>query len=162
MAVFPFLERVIEFRTDLGVVVRACRSYLTFEFGDGTGGSIQWLAIIDSAAPFSVLPFTLWHDNKLPWQRLGSHLTRNDRPDRAALTWLGVPCELGETQVALVDKATDSRSRPLRLLAKFALARVSSPAEKEALLGYSFVSDNSLTLSMKGVAGKIVGSLTVE
>ncbi len=162
MVSFPFLERTIEFRTDLGVVVRARRSYLTFEFTDGGGNPFQNLAIIDTAAPFSVLPFTLWHVNKLAWQRLGTHLTRKGKPDLAALTWLGVPCELGETQVVLVDRAAGIRSRPLRLLAKFALSRAPSHAEKEALLGDSFVLDNSLTLTMKGLAGQLVGSLTVD
>jgi hypothetical protein len=162
MTVIPIQEKTIEFRTDLGVVVRASRAYVHIELLDGKSVWSQRLAMIDTAAPWSVLPCWLWQDLNLSWQPLGSQLTREGKADVSALTWCGVPCQLGETRVVLVHPPTNVRSRPLRLLAKFALARVASPIEKEALLGHSFVIDNSLALSMKGVAGLLQASLTVD
>jgi hypothetical protein len=86
MADIPLLERSIEFRTDLGSVVRAVRPYVAIEFIDGAGNVFQWLAMFDTGAPFSVLPYTLWQEHNIIWNLLGSQLLRGDKLDAAALT----------------------------------------------------------------------------
>jgi hypothetical protein len=162
MAEIPFLERAVAFRTDLGAVVRAVRPYVPIEFIDGAGNVFHWLAMIDSGAPFSVLPYTLWHEHNIIYNLLGSQLLRGDKLDAAALTWQGVPCRLAETPIRLVDQRANARSRPLLLTAKLVLAPISSSLEKEAILGDSFLVDNSLALSMRGIADKLKGTFTVE
>ena len=118
--------------------------------------------------PFSVVPFSLWQEQNLTWNPLASQFLRGDNQlDAAALTWQDVPCRLGEIPIRLVDQQGDTRSKPLLLTAKFALSRIPSALEKEAILGESFIVDNSLTLSMRGIAGKAgrclyAGGLTIR
>jgi hypothetical protein len=162
MAAFPFIEKAIEFRTDLGCVLRAARPYIAIEFIDGAGNVLQYLAMFDSGAPFSVLPNTLWQGQNLNWNLLGSQLVRGDSLDAAALTWQGLPCQLGETPVRLVDQSSDTRSGPLLLTAKFVLSRIPSSLEKEAILGVNFLVDNSLVLGLRGLADRLEGAFTVE
>jgi hypothetical protein len=73
-----------------------------------------------------------------------------------------VPCRLAETPIRLVDQSANTRSRPLLLTAKLVLSRIPSALEKEAILGESFLVDNSLALSMRGIADKLEGTFTVE
>jgi hypothetical protein len=72
-----------------------------------TRGALQGDARLDTGAPFSILPYTLWHDQYLPWQVLGQQLlTLGGTPLPRALTWQGIPCHFGVAQVRLVDEST--------------------------------------------------------
>src|SRR5205807_6415542 len=94
---------------------------------------------IDSGAPFSVVPYTLWHQHRLSWQLLGTELyTPGGQLDCEALTWLGVPCSFGELKIRLVDEFRH-RSRFLRLVAKLPVQPVASHLERVALLGCNFL-----------------------
>jgi hypothetical protein len=162
MADIPLLERAIEFRTDLGSVVRAVRPYVPVEFIDGAGNLFHWLAMLDSGAPFSVLPYTLWQEHNIIYNLLGSQLLRGNKLDATALTWQGMPCRLGEIPIRLVDQRANTRSRPLLLTAKLVLSRIPSSLEKEAIIGANFLVDNSLALSMRGIEDKLEGAFAVE
>ena len=82
----------------------------------------QELMRLDTGAPFSVVPYTLWHDGALPWQPLGTEFwTQAGLQDRGALLWQGIPCQFGELQIRLVDEV-NQRSRPLRTMLNFSLA----------------------------------------
>jgi hypothetical protein len=163
MTHIPLLEKSISFRTDMGFVVRAIRSYVTIEFTDSVGNILERLAMVDSGAPFSVVPYSLWHEQNLNWNPLASQFLRSDNQvDVAALTWQGVPCRLGEIPIRLVDQQGDARSRPLLLTAKFALSQIRTSLEKEVILGDSFIVDNLLTLSLRGIGGKLDGAYTLE
>jgi hypothetical protein len=162
MAIIPFVERVIEFQTELGVIARAWRPYVVLEFTDTRGSTFRRAAVVDSGAPFSVLPFTLWNDKDLAWQFLGNQFLVGNRPDIAALTWQGVPCQFGETQVRLLDDQKGVRSALLTLRAKFPIAKAPSHMEKEALAGNSFLLDNFLTQAMRGGEDWLDGVFLVD
>jgi hypothetical protein len=162
MAVIPFVEKVVEFQTDLGVVARAWRCYVVLEFTDGAGNNFRYPCMVDSGAPFSVVPFFLWHDRNLAWQLLGNHFFSGGQPDVTALTWQGVPCQFGETQVRLLDEQTGTRSTLLTLRAKFATAKVAPNLEKEALVGNNFIVDNFLTHAMRGGEDRLDGVFLVD
>jgi hypothetical protein len=159
MAVIPLIEKAILLRTDRGEVVRASRPYVWLECFIQAGERFQWLAQVDSGAPFSVLPYTLWSENQLAWHSLGDTLFRGDQPLPGSLIWQGVACRFGEMAVRLLDPTTATRSGPLLLAGKFALAAVPSFVEREPLLGQNFWIDNSLTLTLKGIAGAMTGQL---
>jgi hypothetical protein len=118
---------------------------------------VQQLLIVDSGAPFSVLPHSLWHDKDLLWQPLGSQFLRANRQDRSALNWLGTPCQFGEMQVRLLNPVTGARSNLLRLLAKFPVAKVSLHLEREAILGTSFLLENSVSQAVRGGGNRLDG-----
>jgi hypothetical protein len=157
MPVFPFLSTVVDYKTELGIEARAWRSLALMEFFGKGQKVFRKLLMVDSGAPFSVLPYSLWHDEDLLWQPLGSQFFRGSRPDGAALNWVGAPCQFGETQVRLVNPVTGVRSNLLRLLAKFPVARVSLYLEKEAILGTSFLLENSVSQAVRGGGNRLDG-----
>jgi hypothetical protein len=162
MAVIRFVEKVVEFQTDLGVLARAWRCYVVLEFTDGAGNNFRYQCMVDSGAPFSVVPFSLWHDQNLAWQLLGSHFFSAGQPDVAALTWQGVPCQFGETRVRLLDEQAGVRSAPLSLRGKFPVALIPSPVEQEAILGNDFVIENFLSQAMRGSEDRLDGVYLVD
>jgi hypothetical protein len=71
-------------------------------------------------------------------------------PGSSALTWQGVPCELGFTEVDLGG----TRS----LTAKF----VAKPTPvAEIILGLNFLVDNDIELVLRGTPGALSGFLSV-
>jgi len=123
---------------------------------------------LDTGAPFGIVPYSLWHNDNLSWQPLGTEFyTPTGQLERNALTWLGVPCFFGELQVRLLDEF-GQRSRLLRLVAKLPLRPVVSHLEYTALLGYNFLTDNSVSMVVNphhrvnaGALTNIVGHLTI-
>jgi hypothetical protein len=144
------------------VLARAWRPYVVAEFTALDGSFFRYSLIVDTGAPFSVLPFSLWHDQYLSWQALGNQFLVGGQPDIAALAWLGVPCQFGETQVRLLDERTGTRSSSLTLRAKFPVATVPYHMEKEALAGNNFVIDNYLTHCMRGGEDRLDGVYLVD
>ena len=72
-----FLDlRHIDYRTDQNVPLTAWRGYADALFVTPRGGTVPFSCIVDSGAPFSVLPYSLWHDRNLSWTSLGRRLTR--------------------------------------------------------------------------------------
>jgi hypothetical protein len=106
--------------------------------------------------------------NQLSWQLLGNQLLDlTGQPVPQTLTWQGIPCLLGETAIQLRDEF-DQCSRLLRLVAKLPVCPIPSSFETVSLLGYNFLTDNSLTLKWHpnrrlnaGLLRDIVGYLTV-
>jgi hypothetical protein len=131
-------------------------------------GALRRTARLDTGAPFSILPYTFWNNNQLPWQELGHQLLTNaGLPLPHALDWQGVPSLLGVVQVRLVDEA-NNLSRVLRVIAKFPTTRLPAFAERAVLLGYNFLEDNALILNLNprnrrnvGNVNNVVGFLTV-
>ena len=146
MPVIPLIEKVRVFRTEKAIALRACRGYVEVEFAAKSGNTFRRSAVVDLGAPFSVIPYSLWHDKDIPWQPLGAPVTGEETAQPSPLSWFGVPCQMGDAQVWLVDAATEIRSRLLRVRAKLPSARVSSHAEKEVILGYDFLAANAITL----------------
>ena len=129
------------------------------ELFDRLRGRIRRDAILDTGAPFSVFPFSLWNGQNLSWTPLGSQiLTMQGQPVPDALKWLGISCDLGVTQITLVDE-TNRPTRALHAIAKFVHAPLPSRFEKDVILGYNFLLDNALTLTVEPASRAGVGNL---
>ena len=158
MIEIPLQEHFIEYQTDLGVALRVGRAYVKADYLDSAGNLVGYDTFLDCAAPFSIIPFRLWHDLDIARRPLGQ-LLRSGKPDPAALQWFGVPCELAEVQVSLRHSTRPIRTRLLPVVAKLPTTRV--PPDNAVILGYNFLVDNSIRLTMEGVAGRMVGSLVI-
>lgn len=155
----PVWEQRKDFMTDQARLARACRPLVKTQFVSRTGGPFECPALIDTGAPFSVVPFSIWNDENLAWQLLGHQLlTLAGQLDQEALTWLGVPCYFGEVRVALLDESK-KRTRSLHLIGKLPCAATSSHLESQVILGYNFLADNSLTLILHPASKQTIGSL---
>lgn len=165
----PIQEQRKDFMTDQARLARACHLFVRMVFSDGVQGPFKENVRLDTGAPFSILPYTLWHGRNLVCTPLGNQfLTLGGRLVPTALTWLGVPCVLGEIKVVLIDEA-DQPSRPLRLIAKLPQSVLPGHMERVALLGYNFLLDNPISLSVDpasrvqaGPLANVVGFLTLS
>jgi hypothetical protein len=156
----PIQEQRKDYMTDQGRLARARRLVVQMELFDRVRGRFRQTGIIDTGAPFSVFPFSIWNGQNVSWIPLGSQLLNSQgRPDPEALKWLGVPCDLGEIQVVLLDEM-QRRTRSLRVIAKLPHSAVPSHLEKDILLGYNFLADNGLTLTLHPASHTTAGSLT--
>lgn len=145
--------------TDQGRLARACRLVVQMELFNRVRGRFTQDAILDTGAAFSVFPFTVWNDNNLSWTPLGSQmLTLQGQPVSEALKWLGIPCELGAIQIALLDEMRQP-TRPLRVIAKFPRSALPARFEKDTILGYNFLMDNPITLTVNPASRASVGNL---
>ncbi len=164
----PIREQRKDFMTDQGRLARACRLVVQMELFDRVHGRFRADAILDTGAPFSVFPYYFWNGQNLSWIPLGSQmLTASGQPDLDTLKWLGVPCELGVIQIALLDERLQA-TRSLRAIAKFPQFALPMRFEKKIVLGYNFLTENAITLNLtpasRGTVGNlanVVGFLTV-
>lgn len=164
----PLRERRKDFMTDQGRLARACHAYSEMDFSIRAGTSLRQQVRVDTCAPFSVVPYSVWAGHDVSWQPLGSQfLTPQGQVKSDALKWLGIPCQFGETKVFLVDEG-ERRTRPLRLVAKFPQRPVAPHMENVILAGYNFLTDNALKLTLDpatrltvGPWPDVVGFLTV-
>jgi len=146
--------------TDQGRLARACHAFVGMEFFSRTQGPLLHSVRIDTAAPYSVVPHSLWAGYAVPWLPLGSQfLTLQGQVNPGALTWLGAPCQFGEASVFLVDEAKN-RTRALRLVAKFPQRPVAPHMENVILAGYNFLTDNAIKLTLDPASRITVGPWT--
>jgi hypothetical protein len=150
MADFPIQFRISDYRTEHGRNVRAKRAYMLYEF---IGTPIVCDGFVDSAAPFSVVPYTF--SRHLPWTRIGKSLTKVGGAVSAPLSWQGIPCELGTIQFRWIHLTKGLRSAPLKMLAKFPQRASVSALERAIVLGLSLFDDNDLQLLMNRGAGTL-------
>ncbi len=151
--------RGIDYVTDQDVTVRAWRAFARVRFVGLNGLLVGFQAFVDPGAPFSVIPYSLWHGRRIHWTALGTHLMRAGRPATEGLLWQGVPCDLGTTDVYLLDLDAEIRTGPHRLVAKFARQRVPLAIENSAILGMSFLGDNDIRLVLDGHGPETTGYL---
>lgn len=135
-------------QTDQGDLVRLDRSYVTVGFRTRTGALLRRRCIVDSGSPLSVVPYEIWRKRNLAWSSVSKTLTVAGQ--RAALTWQGVPCELGFTEVELAGAQN--------LTAKFAM-QPTPPAE--VILGLNFLTDNEIELVLRGDPSALSGYLSL-
>ena len=149
------------YRTDQNVPLTAWRGYADALFVTPSGGTVPFSCIADSGAPFSVLPYSFWHDRNLSWTLLGRHLTRRGGQVADPLTWQGEDCSLGQTSVSLIDRRTSQQTGPFLLVAKL-VDRPLPDARLEMLtvLGLNFLADNDLRSVLEGTGGNLVGYIS--
>jgi hypothetical protein len=119
--------RHIDYLSDQNVAASAWRAYAPALFITPTGAPVSYSCIVDPGAPFSVLPFSLWHDCNLQWHALGQQLFRQGSQVAEPLEWQGVACSLGDTSVQIVDLSTGMQAGPFFIVAKFASQRLHPP-----------------------------------
>jgi hypothetical protein len=157
MADFPIQFRISDYQTEQGRLIRAKRPFLLCEFA---GLPIVCDGFIDTAAPFSIVPYTF--SRHLPWNRVAKSLTKIGGAVSTALTWQGIPCDLGTIQFRWIHLASGLCSVPLVMLAKFP-HRASAPAlERAIVLGLSLFDDNALQLFLEGSAGVLSGHVSAS
>lgn len=168
MPILALDVKYVDYLSDLGFPVRAQRAFAPTSFRTSRKGRVPCRCVVDSGAPFSVLPYALWHGRKLDWNRLGRQLIRAGSNQPENLEWQGIPCELGDTLVYLVDATAHVEVGPFLVVGKFADRRHPRPdVESVAVLGLNFLTDNQEVLTLDGtrlvVGGKetLVGTLAV-
>jgi hypothetical protein len=153
--------RRVDYATDQNVAVSAWRACADALFLTAGGGTVLYSCIVDTGAPFSVLPYSLWHNRNLSWTPRGRRLTRQGGQVSDPLKWQGEDCSLGDTSLSLIDRPTSVQTGPFLLVAKFVDRRLPDPRlEMLAVLGMNFLADNELRLVLEGAGGNLVGSLS--
>ncbi len=148
---FPVVEKFKEYVLDDIHSVRAFRliAYLALNGKFGAQGAME--IMIDTGAPFSVLPHGVWAHGGVELQSPPGRALRpmiGGAPGPVApdeLAWLGVRCVMGQLRASLVDEE-GRPSRPFTLLAKLPVAPLRPPFEKMLVLGQHFFAFNRLTL----------------
>lgn len=158
-----FLDlRRVDYRSEQDVTVSAWRTCADALFPTPGGPTVPFSCIVDTGAPFSVLPYSLWHDRTLSWTPRGRRLARQGGQVSDPLKWQGEDCSLGDTSLSLVDRRTSAQTGPFLLVAKFVDRRLPDPRlEMIAVLGMNFLADNDLRLVLDGAGGSLVGYLSV-
>lgn len=151
--------RGVDYVTELGVRVRAWRAFVEAGFVVPGGGAVRFQCFVDPGAPFSVIPYSLWHGRHLQWTRLGGQLTRTSGGGGGALLWQNSRCELGLAHLYLFDLADGIRSGPHQVIGKFVQQRQLPNLEHTAILGMNFLDDNELRLVLDGTGNAISGAL---
>jgi hypothetical protein len=153
--------RAIEFVTEHNVRVFAWRAFVDVEFAVGRDQNTRFECFVDPGAPFSVIPFSLWHDRNLQWSRLGSQISRVSGASASPLSWQGAPCVLGEVSIQLQDKPSGRITGPHRVVAKFPRTRLPTSSENATILGMNFLADNDIRLTIDSNDGQLSGFLSV-
>jgi hypothetical protein len=143
--------RMKDYVTDQGIIVRSHRAFVTVQIG-----SVWPLCFVDTGAPFNIVSSSL--AGQIPWAHRGTALLSQGKP--ISLDWQRIPCELGDTDVVLVDNSTGVRTGPCRLNGKFALG-VHPSLEKCLILGMNILVDNNADLVLRINQGTLTGHLAV-
>lgn len=158
----PVQVSSIDYVSDLNVSVQAQRVYARSHFVALSGLQVYFRSIVDTGAPLSVVPYSLWHGQNLRWNRLGGQVpTRAGQTVTEQLLWQNVPCLLGETTVFLLDLSAGLQTGPHRVVGKFVEQPVAGEFETTAVLGLNFVRDNRIRLLLEGTGLSLTGHLVV-
>ncbi len=79
----------------------------------------------------------------------------------SALTWQGIPCELGAIAFRLVHLSTGLQSGMLRMLAKLPKRAANSALERTVILGLSVVEENPIRFVLDSLTGALFGHFSV-
>lgn len=126
---FPVLEQAKEYVLDEIHSVRAFRLTALLQVTGGSRRSNPVEVVIDTGAPFSVLPYGVWARRDVEFILPPGRSLRpviHGAPGLEApseMTWLGVRCTMGQARVCLVDEQ-GLRSLPFTLLAKLPVGPV--------------------------------------
>jgi hypothetical protein len=116
------LQRV-DYCSDQNANLTAWRIDAETLFTAPSGVMVRYSCVVDTGAPFSVLPYALWHGCNLQWSPCGTQLLRQGGKAYEPLHWRRVSCSLGETTVHLFDGQTNLQAGPFTIVGKFANRR---------------------------------------
>ncbi|HEV3447211.1 MAG TPA: hypothetical protein VG099_21405 [Gemmataceae bacterium] len=153
---FPIDFRSQDYKTEHGQILRPKRGYVLCQF---PGVPFLCDAFFDSAAPFSIIPYTL--SKHLAWTPVAAQLTKVGKTAASALTWQGIPCELGAIVFRLIHLSTGLQSGMLRMLAKLPKRATISALEHTVILGLSVVEENPIRFVIDSSTGALSGYFSV-
>jgi len=148
------------FITDQGIPAFAQRIYADVLLTLQSGRTRSLPFVVDTGAPFSVIPWHVWHELGVGWEFWGREFHDESGVVPNALKWDGIDCDFGGLEVAIIDARTGNRSESQILVAKFPRFdipkshRVSRPLP---LLGMDFLHTNALRLIIDGRGSALVG-----
>ncbi len=140
--------------TDQNDELWSCRPFVVGEIG-----FLRPLCLIDTTAPFSIVSHSVAKHVK--WTPLGSRAKIDGKS--VSLDWQGVPCQLGETEIYLLEQPKGTkRLGPFILTGKLAQAPHAA-FENHVILGMNFLADNNIGLTIYGRSspGLLVGWLSL-
>ena len=156
MASFPLHIRSADYQTEHGQVVTLKRGYSLCEL---PGASVLCDAFFDSAAPLSIVPYTL--SQYVTWKQLGTQLTRTGSTSPSVLTWQGIPCDLGTFELLCVHLGNGMRSSLLHSLANFPRRPGPISLERALVLGLTLLDENPIRLVLDHMTGRLTGYLEI-
>src|SRR5260370_11318458 len=122
MRVISLDVRHIDYVSDLGISLRAHRIYAQTVYMSASQRRVAYRSIVDTGAPLSIVPYSLWHSRGISRRTHGSMLVRQGtRSVPETLEWQGISCELCSTSVFLRDVSSNLEAGPFLLVAKFAV-----------------------------------------
>ena len=157
----PLSALSIRYESEQQIMIRGWRWRASVNLVDENGALVPHRCIVDTGAPLSVLPFSLWKGRRLQSTLLGTQWKSRGRIVTHDLLWQGVPCEFREATLFLVDSTTAVQTGPHRFVAKFALQPLSPNLERVAVVGGNFLADNGIDLVLGSTAGVTGGYLVV-
>lgn len=156
--------RRVEYVSDRNAHVSAWRAYVEIYFSTKLNAFAPFACIIDSGAPFSVIPYSFWQTYRVIWNPLGQQLAhQNGTAAPNSLRWQDVSCTLGVSNVHILDQYTGKKtSRQFIVVAKFAdhLSQ-QNHINMLAILGMNFLADNGLRLELDGTGNSMAGKLII-
>jgi hypothetical protein len=157
MLSIPLDIRAVAFLTERGHPIPARRPFVAAQFRGNQGPRVPYPTFFDSGSAYCVIPYSL--AVQVAWTSLRAHavLAGNSPP----VEWNGLPCQMGELEVELVDTCLQVRTGLLRVLAKVASQPAVSRLERSAILGMSFLTENHLRLELDGIGPTVAGALWV-
>jgi hypothetical protein len=152
----PSIELSSSAGTIAGCRLTARRLWLAVEFERRHGARLLRDCLVDTGAPFCVIPHTVHHPHDLLWQRV------SDPASPRAATWFDVACDLGRVQVWL--PAPDGTVLgPFSLIAKFPRGTPQIFREQRipvpVLLGLNFFADTRAEVQFQCYQGPDAGSV---
>lgn len=129
-----------------GFAVTVRRLWLRIGFDRSTGLPMIRRCLIDTGAPVTVIPYSIYHTQGFVW-----HQVNDPAIAPGSTSWNGVPADLGFIQV-WVSTAHGPPCGPLDILAKF--PRQPTPAEfrgkdrPPVLVGLDFLASATSTLEL--------------
>lgn len=157
----PLSPLSVQYDSDQQISVRGWRWRADVQFIDQNGLLVPHRCIVDTGAPLSVIPFSLWSGRRLQSWPLGTQWKSRGRPVTGDLLWQGVDCQLRETGVFLVDATVGTRTGPHRLIGKFVLRPLAQRLEKLVVIGGNFLPDNGIDLVLRSSGGTTSGYFAV-
>lgn len=153
---FPLTFRTINYSTPSGQTIEAKRAYVLCQF---QGVRLAFDAFVDIAAPFCVVPYTI--SKQIAWTLIASSLAIGGTSATSHLLWQGIPCDLGEAVLQIIDTTTMIRSSELHILAKFPRAAGPPVFERSVVIGLNLIDQHPAQLVLEHTSGVLTGFLTV-
>jgi hypothetical protein len=150
------LELVRVLHTAGTVTIPAARLWASLTFWSEQEKPRTLRCLLDTGAPVSVIPQNIWQAHQLAWHPLSGPWPQG------LLTWLGVPCLIGRTDIWLAIPEWPFLRGPFPFIAKFAQALPSGlMGPPPVLLGLNFLADQGADTNFQCHTPPSAGAITL-